>query len=79
MLCLVEEIHRRALTSRVICRPSSIDLSQALVAARQTMTTAGVQLAFLPPLSPDFNPIENAFAKLNAILRKVAAHTVEEP
>ena len=34
-------------------------------------------LRFLPPYSPDFNPIENAFAKLKALLRKAAARTVE--
>ena len=33
------------------------------------------RLLFLPPYSPDFNPIENAFAKLKALLRKVAART----
>ena len=31
----------------------------------------------LPPYSPDFNPIENAFAKLKALLRKAAERTVE--
>ena len=31
----------------------------------------------LPPYSPDFNPIENAFAKLRAVLRKAAERTVE--
>jgi transposase len=31
------------------------------------------QLKFLPPYSPDFNPIENAFAKFKALLRKEAA------
>ena len=33
-------------------------------------------LLFLPPYSPDFNPIENAFAKLKALLRKAAERTV---
>lgn len=33
---------------------------------------------FLPPYSPDFNPIENAFAKLKALLRKAAARTVDQ-
>ncbi|WP_336985167.1 transposase, partial [Asaia sp. HN128] len=32
----------------------------------------GAELRFLPPYSPDFNPIENAFAKLKAYLRKAA-------
>jgi transposase len=35
------------------------------------------QLALLPPYSPDFNPIENAFAKLKAMLRKAAQRAVE--
>lgn len=33
--------------------------------------------AYLPPYSPDFNPIENAFAKLKALLRKAAERTRE--
>ncbi len=32
----------------------------------------------LPPYSPDFNPIENAFAKLKALLRKAAAWTIDD-
>ena len=44
---------------------------QAAVEAR------GARLRFLPPDSPDFNPIENAFAKLKALLRKAAERTVE--
>ena len=37
---------------------------------------AGARLLLLPPYSPDFNPIENAFAKLKSILRKTAARTI---
>ena len=37
---------------------------------------AGASLRYLPPYSPDFNPIENAFAKLKALLRKAAQRTV---
>ncbi len=40
--------------------------------------TAGARLYYLPPYSPDFNPIENAFAKLKAILRKAAARTIDD-
>ncbi len=36
------------------------------------------QLAYLPPYSPDLNPIELAFAKLKALLRKAAARSVDE-
>ena len=35
-------------------------------------------LRYLPPYSPDFNPIENAFAKLKALLRKAEARTRDE-
>jgi transposase len=38
---------------------------------------AGARLLYLPPYSPDFNPIENAFAKLKALLRKAGERTVE--
>ena len=40
--------------------------------------SAGATLRFLPPYSPDFNPIENAFAKLKALLRKAAARTIDD-
>ena len=38
---------------------------------------AGATLLYLPPYSPDFNPIENAFAKLKAYLCKAAQRTVD--
>ncbi len=44
-------------------------------AVRTAIAAAGAELRFLPPHSPDFNPIENAFAKLKALLRKAAART----
>ena len=44
---------------------------------RQLIEAAGGKLLYLPPYSPDFNPIENAFAKLKALLRKAAERTVE--
>ena len=42
---------------------------------REAIEAAGATLLFLPPYSPDFNPIEQAFAKLKAFLRKIAART----
>ncbi|WP_236549625.1 IS630 family transposase [Novosphingobium sp. TCA1] len=48
------------------------------MAAREAIEGAGARMLFLPPYSPDFNPIENAFSKLKAILRKAAARTVPE-
>jgi len=44
-----------------------------LVAIREAIENAGATLRFLPPYSPDFNPIEMAFSKLKAILKKAAA------
>jgi len=44
---------------------------------RQMIEAAGASLLYLPPYSTDFNPIENAFAKLKALLRKAAERTVE--
>lgn len=45
---------------------------------RDAIERAGARRMFLPPYSPDFNPIENAFSKLiNAILRARAKRTVE--
>ena len=43
---------------------------------REAIEAAGAQLLFLPPYSPDFNPIEKAFSKLKALLRKAAERTV---
>jgi transposase len=44
---------------------------------RPAIEAADASLPCLPPYSPEFNPIENAFAKLKALLRKAAARTVE--
>jgi transposase len=44
---------------------------------RTAIEAAGAELLYLPPYSPDFNPIENAFSKLKAALRKAAARTVD--
>jgi transposase len=45
---------------------------------RDGVESAGARLLYLPPYSPDFNPIEKAFSKLKAILRKAAARTVDD-
>jgi transposase len=45
--------------------------------ARALLEATGARLMLLPPYSPDFNPIENAFSKLKALLRKAAARTKE--
>jgi transposase len=42
---------------------------------REAIEAAGASLLYLPPYSPDLNPIEQLFAKLKALLRKAAART----
>jgi transposase len=44
---------------------------------RQAIEANGAKLMYLPPYSPDFNPIENAFSKLKALIRKAAARTLD--
>jgi transposase len=46
-------------------------------AVETAINAAGARLLYLPTYSPDFNPIEKAFSKLKALLRKVAERTVE--
>jgi transposase len=45
---------------------------------RQAIRAAGASILYLPPYSPDLNPIEQLFAKLKALLRKAAARTRDE-
>jgi transposase len=44
---------------------------------RELIEGRGCELLYLPPYSPDFNPIEEAFAKVKALLRKAGARTRE--
>lgn len=46
-------------------------------AVRRAIRAAGAKLLFLPPYSPDLNPIEQVFAKLKTLLRKANARSVE--
>ena len=46
-------------------------------AIRRLIRTAGAKLFFLPPYSPDLNPIEQVFAKLKTLLRKTDPRTIE--
>lgn len=48
-----------------------------LTGVREAIEEAGARLLYLPPYSPDFNPIEKAFSKLKALLRQAAARTVD--
>jgi transposase len=50
--------------------------SHKRTSVRELIEAAGATLRFLPPYSPDFNPIEKAFSKLKAKLRKAEERTV---
>jgi transposase len=52
--------------------------SHKVKGVREAIRKAEAFLLYLPPYSPDFNPIEQAFSKLKALLRKAAARTVDE-
>ena len=63
-------------------RPGDIVVMDNLAAhkvtgVRQAIEARGAELLYLPPYSPDLNPIENAFAKLKAHVRKSAARTLQ--
>jgi transposase len=45
---------------------------------RRALAAVGASVLYLPPYSPDLNPIEQLFAKLKALLRKAAARTKDE-
>ena len=51
--------------------------SHKSAALRQIIRAAGARLWFLPPYSPDLNPIEQAFAKLKALVRAAAPRSVD--
>ena len=44
---------------------------------REAIAAAGAELVYLPPYSPDLNPIENLFSKIKAFLRKRAERTID--
>jgi transposase len=65
-----------------VLRPGHLVIMDNLAAhkvagVRQAIEACGATLLYLPPYSPDLNPIENAFAKLKALLRKAAERTIE--
>jgi transposase len=63
-------------------RPGQVVVMDNLTAhkgerVRELIEERGCELLYLPPYSPDFNPIEEAFSKIKAVLRKVEARTRE--
>ena len=66
-----------------ILRPGDVVVMDNLpahkpLAVRKAIEAAGAELRLLPPYSPDFNPIELAFAKIKASLKKAAARTLPD-
>ncbi|MDE2256424.1 MAG: transposase [Xanthomonadaceae bacterium] len=51
--------------------------SHKVAGVREAIEAVGAQIRYLPPYSPDLNPIEKMFAKLKALLRKATTRTVE--
>jgi transposase len=51
--------------------------SHKVKGVQEAIEAVGASLRYLPPYSPDFNPIEKLFSKLKALLRKAANRTVD--
>ena len=51
--------------------------SHKVAGVKQAITATGATLLYLPPYSPDFNPIEKLFSKLKALLRKAAKRSID--
>jgi len=51
--------------------------SHKVAGVKEAIAARGATIVYLPPYSPDFNPIEQLFAKLKALLRKAAERTVD--
>ena len=52
--------------------------AHTVAGVQDAIEARGARMRLLPPYSPDFNPIENAFAKLKALPRQVAARTIAD-
>jgi transposase len=82
----IDNVTFRAYVEQVLVptlRPGDVVILDNLVAHRQpevrmAIEQAGAFLRFLPPYSPDFNPIELAFAKLKAFLRAGRPRTFDQ-
>jgi transposase len=75
-LANVKQVLVPALRSRDIVVMDNLS-SHKKVGVRAAIKSAGAKLLYLPPYSPDFNPIELAFSKFKWLLRTAAERTVE--
>ena len=76
-LAYVEQVLAPTLSSGDIVIMDNLPAHKS-TAVRQAIEATGAELRFLPPYSPDFNPIEMAFSKFKAFLKKTAARTVDD-
>jgi transposase len=51
--------------------------SHKVIGIREAIEAAGAKLLYLPPYSPDLNPIEQVFSKFKSLLRSAAARTLD--
>ncbi len=75
--CLVEQFLVPTLEPGDIVIMDNLGSHKGL-AVRRAIRDAGAKLLFLPPYSPDLNPIEQVFAKLKLLLREAAERSVED-
>jgi transposase len=73
-LAYVEQILAPALSAGDVVVLDNL-AAHKVAGVRAAIAAAGASVLYLPPYSPDLNPIEQAFAKLKALLRKAAART----
>jgi transposase len=48
-----------------------------VVGAREAIDAKGAKVLYLPPYSPDFNPIEKSISKIKSVLQRIAARTID--
>jgi transposase len=74
-LAYVEQVLVPSLTPGDIVVMDNLS-SHKVPGVRQAIEAAGAKLLYLPPYSPDFNPIEQLFSKFKALLRKASERSV---
>ena len=77
LLAYVEQVLAPTLTPGDIVIMDNLPAHKP-TAVRHAIEASGAELRFLPPYSPDFNPIEMAFSKLKAFLKKAAVRTIDD-
>ena len=75
-LAYVEQVLAPTLKKRDIVFMDNVR-THKVAGVREAIEAAGAELRYLPPYSPDLNPIENVYSKLKSDLRKGAARTVD--